>query len=130
MARGSIMLQLQVVDFYAPNVSSIPALDALALDFLDRDKTTVREVAVEKIEGLASASSGIANTPPNAFARLRLFFRDGPKRPKIFLAPSHVPSPQFQGAGVVVLDVLDFGYENVKSFQRLVGAHAYLDEVV
>jgi hypothetical protein len=52
---------------------------------------------------------------------------------KILYAPSHVPSPQFDGARMAILRVRDFNYEVVSpgrlALGRVIGAHAYLDEI-
>lgn len=130
MAKGSLMLQLQVTEVFDIDVTNIPPLFALVLDTLDGDKTTVREISVEKIGGVLS-NTGWGDLTDNASTQLYLAFRDQPL--KIFYAPSHVPSPQFEGAGLAILQVRDYGFTVTPgvrvSLSRQISAHAYLDEV-
>lgn len=48
MAKGSIMLQIAVEQLLSPAVTSAPEIWAVAVDSLDGDRTTVREIASEK----------------------------------------------------------------------------------
>ena len=136
MARGSIMLQLSVGERYALDVISVPPIFALVFDNLDGDKTTVREIAVERAGLIWSINVGNwGDFPDNAYALLYLVFVE-PNRPlKTLYAPSHVPSPQFQGVGQAILQVFDYGYtitggsSPAVAFARVFGAHAYLDEI-
>jgi hypothetical protein len=45
MAKGSIMLQIAVEQILSPAVTSAPEIWAVALDSLDGDRTTAREIA-------------------------------------------------------------------------------------
>jgi hypothetical protein len=134
MAKGSIMLQLEVTQFLSPEVTFAPEIWTVVLDSLDGDSTTVREIATEKI-GVFSGSEDISPaldlSSASAFTDLWLVFPDLRRPPKIFYAPSHVPSPQFDGARLVLLRVRDFGYVSSAEFvlSRAVAAHAYVDEV-
>lgn len=131
MAKGSLMLQLQVTEVFDIDVTTMPPLFALVLDTLDGDQTTVREISVEKVGGILS-NTGWGDMTDNAAAQLYLVFRDRPL--KIFYAPSHVPSPPFEGAGLAILQVRDYGLTVTPgakaSLGRQISAHAYLDEVV
>ncbi len=134
MAKGSIMLQFEVTEVFTPEVTSVPPLFALVFDTLDGDKTTVREIAVEKITSIAlNGHTGSYDASDNGFALLYLVFADRNRPLKIFYAPSHVPSPQVEGAGMAILQVRDFGLTiqspGTISVVRHYGAHAYLDEV-
>lgn len=134
MAKGSIMLQFEVTEVFTPEVTSVPPLYALVFDTLDGDKTTVREIAVEKIRGIAlNLHTGSFDASDSGFALLYLVFADRNRPLKIFYAPSHVPSPQIEGAGMAILEVRDFGWTIASpgniSLVRHYGAHAYLDEV-
>lgn len=133
MAKGSLMLQLEVIQISAPGVS-VPEVWAVAVDSLDGDTTTVREIAAERIgvfqgENLWATQEHSIET---AFTELFLVFSRAESPLKVFYAPSHVPSPPFAGAGLVILRVRDFGYEVESpgrlSVGRVIGAHAYLDE--
>ena len=132
MAKGSIMLQLEVTEvFNTPEVTSVPQLFALVFDILDGDTTTIREIAVEKL-GAMFANVGWGDITDNGFAQLFLVFADRNRPLKTFYAPSHVSSPPFEGAGMAILQVRDFGFTvnpgAEVSFGRHYGAHAYLDE--
>jgi hypothetical protein len=138
MAKGSIMLQIAVEQLLSPAVTSAPEIWAVAVDSLDGDRTTVREIATEKSHQFygwleEGREFGELQFTANALTDLWLAFPDVRRPPVIFHAPSHVPSPPIEGARLVVLRVRDFGY----SFEgaqfvlgRRVGSHAYLDEVL
>ncbi|MBX3236821.1 MAG: hypothetical protein KF814_11765 [Nitrospiraceae bacterium] len=48
MAKGSMMLQIAVEQVLPTAVSSAPEIWAVAVDSLDGERTTVREIATEK----------------------------------------------------------------------------------
>ncbi|SFD86235.1 hypothetical protein [Nitrosomonas sp. Nm166] len=131
MAQGSIMLQVSVIQDIAGPVTSIPPVTVMAFHFLSFDKTTVREITAEKTGGILAGGSnmpiGYSGSP---FAVLRLFLRGGEE--VFFLAPSHVSSPQFE-AGFAILEIEELGVTSIGSnemnLSRLIGGHAYLDEV-
>jgi len=131
MAKGSIMLQVDVLQEIDEPVTSIPPITVRVFDFLSFGKTTVREITAEKTGGIiasgAGTTIGYSGTP---HAELRLFLEGGAE--VSFLAPSHVSSPQFE-AGAAILEVKDTGVTAVDDSKALVsrriGGHAYLDEV-
>src|SRR5262249_51841208 len=55
MARGSIVLQLDVTQTIAGPVLLIPPLIAELFEFLEGGSTTVREIAVEKLGGAVAS---------------------------------------------------------------------------
>ena len=137
MAKGSMMLQIGVEQLLSPAVSSAPEIWAVAVDSLDGDRTTVREIATEKSHqfyGWADEGHefGQLHFSQHALTDLWLVFSEPRRSPAILHAPSHVPSPPIDGARIVVLRVRDFGYGFDPPAQfvlgRRVGSHAYLDE--
>jgi len=132
MAKGSIMLQVDVLQEIGGPVTSIPPVTLKVFDFLSFGKTTVREITAEKaggiVAGAANISVGYSSVP---FAILRLFLRAGEE--VFFLAPSHVSSPQFE-AGAAILEIEELGVTSIGGnelgLSRRIGGHAYLDEVV
>jgi hypothetical protein len=136
MARGPIMLQLAVEQVLSAAVSSAPEIWAVAVDTLDGGTTTVREIATEKVgffHGNGHVSPALDIASGSASTDLFLAF-EGARRPLAILhAPSHVPSPPFENARIAILRVRDFGFSiqppATFSWGRLVGSHAYLDEV-
>jgi hypothetical protein len=133
MAKGKIMLQLGVEQVLSPAVTSAPEIWALAVDTLDGDTTTVREIATEKIgffHGNGNVSPALDISSASALTELFLAFRD---RLTVLHAPSHVSSPPFDGARIVILRVRDFGFTIPSPgnfvWGRRAGSHAYLDEV-
>jgi hypothetical protein len=135
MARGSIMLQLEVTQVLDVSVTSVAPIFVQAFELLSAGRTTVREIAMEKIGGIAaSRTSGLPfDISSSGYARLRLIFSERDRGPVIFLAPSHVASPQIDGAGLAILDVIDAGFSVTSPGflvgARRIGAHAYLDEI-
>lgn len=132
MALGSTMLQLVVNQQLATEVSSVGQIVAEVFEILSLGTVTVREIALEKMGGVAGANSAIPIDFSNTgFATLRLLF-PGSKDKVFFLSPSHVASPPVQGAILAILEVRDVGLTsdgtNLQVARRL-GAHAYLDEV-
>jgi hypothetical protein len=137
MAKGSMMLQIGVEQLLSPAMSSAPEIWAVAVDSLDGDRTTVREIATEKSHqfyGWADEEHefGELHFSQDALTDLWLVFNEPRRPPAILHAPSHVPSPPIDGARIVVLRVRDFGYSFDPPARfvlgRRVGSHAYLDE--
>ncbi|MDD5577736.1 MAG: hypothetical protein PHY16_00480 [Methylobacter sp.] len=140
MAKGSIMLQIEVEQIIQAEVSDAPSILVLALDDLDGDRTTVREIATEKnqffygrdIEG-ASGFAWLDFSSESAFTQMILVGGGNP--PVILHAPSHVSSPPLNGYTIAVLRIQDFGFSSPSGdfrfvLGRRVGSHAYLDEVL
>jgi hypothetical protein len=133
MARGSIMLQLEVEQIFSHTVTRIPVLSREVFDFLDGDRATVRELAVEKVQALGILNLGsnfFESSAGNAFAKLQL--AGGRRNPETLYAPSHVNSPQFVGNLLAILWVRDWGATADRSainLVRAIAAHAYIDEV-
>lgn len=132
MAKGSLMLQIDILQEIDEAVTSIPPLSVSVFDFLSFGKTTVREITAQKTGGVIISSTG--NTIgfsgiPNA--ELKLFLAGG-KEISLF-APSHVSSPQFE-AGFIILELNDIGLfakeDDIKlGVSRRIGGHAYLEEM-
>ena len=131
MAKGSIMLQVDVIQEIEGPVTSIPPITVKVFDFLSFGKSTVREISAQKIGGIlagaANVSIGYSDTP---FAILSLFLEGG--KEVFFSAPSFVPSPQVE-AGFAILEVQDLGATSIgfneMALSRRISGHAYLDEV-
>jgi hypothetical protein len=131
MAKGSIMLQVDVLQEIAEPVTSIPSITVKVFDFLSFGKTIVREITAEKAGGIiAGAANFSVSDSATPFAILRLFLRGGEE--VFFLAPSQVSSPQFE-AGAAILEIEELGVTSIGSNEldlaRHIGGHAYLDEV-
>jgi hypothetical protein len=131
MAKGSVMLQVDVEQVIDQHVSYVPAIVVQAFELLSFGKTTVREISAEKLGGIiAGASASFAGYASTPFAVLRLFLKGGEE--VFFLAPSHVPSPQFE-AGAAILEIRDGGARAIGDTElqvaRRIGGHAYLDEI-
>ena len=133
MAKGKMMLQLAVEQVLGADVVSAPEIWAVAIDFLDGDTVTVRELATEKIglfSGNGHLSPALAISSASGLTDLFLAF---PDRLTVLHAPSHVDSPPITGAQIVLLRVRDFGAaaDPPAAFiwGRRSGSHAYLDEV-
>ncbi|ADE14545.1 hypothetical protein Nhal_1394 [Nitrosococcus halophilus Nc 4] len=134
MAKGSIMIQMEVAEFFDPTVTSVPWLFAHAFDTLDGDTTIVREIAAEKIGGVAfNRHTGSMDLTDGAYVKLFLIFAGQDRPLQSFHAPSHVPSPGIEGAGMAILEIEDPGYRidspGTIAVGRLIGAHTYIDEV-
>lgn len=131
MAKGSIMLQVDVIQQIEGPVTSIPPITIKVFDFLSFGKTTVREITAQKAGGIISGAAnfpiGFSNTP---FATLKLFLEGGAE--VFFLAPSFVFSPQVK-VGFAILEIEELGVTSIGSNEltlaRRIGGHAYLDEV-
>ena len=140
MAKGPIMLQIEVEQIFSAPVTTLPEVWSVALESLDGNKATVREIASEKSQGLylfATSSdyvSGDFEMTSSVMTDVWLVFNDLRRPPRIFHAPSHVPSPPTVGARIVLLRVRDFQFgvdsPGVFSTLRRVGSHAYVDEVL
>jgi hypothetical protein len=134
MAKGSIMIQMEVIDSFGPDVTSFPVLFAHAFDTLDGNTTTVREISAERTGGIIfNKHTGSLDLSDNAYAKLYLVFAEQRRPLQAFYAPSHVPSPPIKGAGMAILEVKEPGYEIAAggsiALTRAIGAHAYIDEV-
>lgn len=134
MAKGSIMIQMEMIDSFSPDVTSVPPLYAQAFDTLDGDTTTVREISAEKAGGVAfNGHTGSLDLADGPYAKLYLVFAEQGRPLQTFYAPSHVSSPQIKGAGMAILEVREGGYEIAAggsiSVFRGIGTHAYIDEV-
>lgn len=133
MALGSTMLQFVVDQQLAQEVTSVAPILAEVFEFLSLGTVTVREIAIEKMGGVAGASSAIPIAESaSGFATLRLFCLQGGKDEEVmFLAPSHVASPPFANGLAVILEIRDTGVSSPQAnlqVARKLGAHAYFDE--
>lgn len=138
MAKGQIMLQIDVDQVISPAVSDAPAVWAVAIDFLDGERTIVREIATEKSHqfyGWADEGHAIGTLAfdQNAATDLWLALPRGQETPAILHAPSHVDSPPIDGPTIVLLRVRDYGFSFDPSTHfvlgRYIGSHAYVDEI-
>jgi hypothetical protein len=135
VALGKKMLQFTIDQELDQDVASISELFGEAFEFLDSGTVTVREIAVQRLGGIAGNNSAIPLTESNnGFAKLRLFCsQQGGKLQELeFLAPSYVPSPPFANGLAVILEVLDLGFTSSQAnlnVARRLGVHAYYDEV-
>jgi hypothetical protein len=125
------MLQLVADQEIDQEVSTIDPFFAEVFEFLSLGTVTVREIAIQKIGGIAGKNAPIPVDFSNTgFANLRLLFPSS-KEEVLFLAPSFVASPPVAGAGLAILEVRDVGItsdaSNLNVFRRF-GAHAYFDE--
>lgn len=141
MARGRIMLQIEVEQIIQPEVSDAPAILVLALDDLDGNRTTVREIAAEKsqfffLRDLHGGGGFGWLDFSSASALSDVIMVGGGNQPVFFHAPSHVLSPAFDGYTIAVLRLRDFGFTFFPPGEvgfilgRRVASHAYLDEVL
>ena len=130
MAKGRIMLQLEVVEHFI-GVDDFPPLYAYVFDTLDGDTTVIREITTQKRGGMILVGRGTVNISEVPFGTVHMVFGDLNRPIQQLYAPSNVPSPKIEGAGMVILEVEDFGIENLgsqeSSLARKVGAHVYLD---
>jgi hypothetical protein len=129
------MLGIEVIQTFATGVLNIPEIWTVVLEGLDGDRTTVREISAEKIQILSGDHlANFATSTGHALADVFLVFDDREEPLKVLYAPSHVPSPTFDGARLVLLRVRDMGYHvpspgNLSTL-RAVQAHTYVDETV
>jgi hypothetical protein len=133
MAQGSNMLQFICDQQLSQEVTTIAPLFAEVFEFLNSGTITVREIAVQKMGGVAGDSSAIPIAESTTgFATLRLFWsNEGDVQEVDFLAPSHVPSPAFANGLAVILEVRDVGFNSPQAnlqVARRLGVHAYFDE--
>jgi hypothetical protein len=139
MAKGSIMLQIAVEQTFSAPITHLPEVWTVAIQSLDGDRTTVREIATEKSQAAylwatdSDYESGEFAMSDGALSDLWLVFPDR-RPPKILHAPSHVASPPIDGARLVLLRVRDYGFTidspGVFATVRRVSSHAYVDEVL
>jgi hypothetical protein len=140
MAKGQIMLQIEVEQVFGAAVTDLPEVWSVALENLDGNKAIVRELASEKSQGVYIFTtdehhmSGDFEMTSSVMTDLWLVFNDLRRPPRIFHAPSHVSSPPTIGARIVLLRIRDFHFSvdspGVFSTVRRVGSHAYVDEVL
>jgi hypothetical protein len=134
MAKGSIMLEIEVIQTLSPGVLNIPEIWTAALEPLDGDKTTVREIDAEKVQILSvSKPAEFETSSEGSLTDVFLVFPEDRKPLKVLHGPSHVSSPQFAGARMVILLVRDMGF-TVPSPAKLtitrgIHAHTYVDEI-
>ena len=129
------MLQLYVEQFSDELVTEVHSLFEEVFIFLDpAKKTVIREISVEQFGGvIATDAAGIVpiGWTDEAVARVRLFFA-GRQETEHFYAPSHVESPEIEGAIGAGLAVLELGFSigspSKLALGRGIGAHAYIDE--
>jgi hypothetical protein len=140
MAKGPIMLQMEVEQVFSAPVTHLPEMWSVVLQGLDGNRAIVREIASEKSQGIylfATDSDYVAGQfemTSSVLTDLWLVSNDLRRPPRIFHAPSHVASPPTDGSRIVLLRVRDFGFSvdspGVFSTIRRVGSHAYVDEVL
>jgi hypothetical protein len=135
MARGGLALGIEVVQTVATGVLTIPEIWTVVFETLDGDRTTVREIAAEKVQILSGSNlERFAASTESALTDVFLVWGDRDTPLKVLHAPSHVASPVFDGARMVLLRVRDMGYHVVSpgklSGTRGIHAHAYVDETV
>jgi len=131
MAKGSIMMQVEIRQQIDQVVTSVPPIYVRAFEFLSFGKTTVREITSQKEGGiLAGASMSLTGWSNLPYAVLSLFLKGGEE--VFFFGPSHVSSPAVE-AGFAILEIADSGVTSIGSTQlsvaRRISGHAYLDEV-
>ena len=134
MAKGRVMLQLEISQIFSSEISSVPPIEALVFDLLDGETTTVREIAAQKVAHLSAGSNvrALDTSSDNALTEVFLVSAQGEQPLTVFYGPSHVPSPPLVGPEMVILKVKDIGYSVVSPgkliFGRVIQAHTYLDE--
>lgn len=136
MARGRIMLQLEVTQSFAEGVASVPPVDALVFDSLDGEVSTVREIASQKIAFMNVGSNvrPAQTTLDRALVEVFLVSARGETPLTVFYGPSVAPSPSVAGPEMVILRVFDLGYSVPPPREifvgRIIQAHTYVDEAV
>lgn len=135
MAKGSLMLGIEVVQVVTTGVLNVPEIWSVVFEPLDGDRTTVREIATEKVENLSGSHlERFATSTESAFTDVFLVSNDREKPLKVVHGPSFVPSPTFAGRRMVLLRVRDMGYQVVSPgslvMARGIHAHTYVDETV
>lgn len=130
MAVTNLMLQVEAQQEFDVDVSTVPHVMAEVFEFLNGGTVTVREVAVEKMGGIAGNNTAIPlDLSPTGFVTLRVF--TGGDGEVDFYAPTSVSSPPVQNSLVALLELQDIGLsapQNVLQGIRQLGAHAYFDE--
>ena len=102
MALGSITLQLVADQQLDQDVSVVEPFFAEVFEFLSLGTVTVREIAMEKMGGVAGKGGATpVDFSTTGFANLRLLFPSS-KEEVLFLAPSFVPSPPVTGRALVL----------------------------
>jgi hypothetical protein len=134
MAKGSIMLGIEVIQTVSPGALTIPEIWTVAFEPLDGDKTTVREIDAEKVQILSGSKlAEFETSSEGSLTDVFLVFPDDRQPLKVLHGPSHVSSPQFAGARMVLLRVRDMGYTVASPgnliITRGIHAHTYVDEV-
>lgn len=135
MAKGSIVLGIEVVQNVSPGVLTIPEIWTVAIEPLDGDKTTVREIDAEKVQLLSGSKLAEFETSSEGSLSDVFLVLPGDRQPlKVLHGPSHVSSPQFAGAKMVILLLRDMGFSipspGKLTISRGVHAHTYVDEIV
>jgi hypothetical protein len=135
MAKGSIMLGIEVVQTVSPGVLTIPEIWTVALEPLDGDKTTVREIQAEKVQILSGSKlAEFETSSEGSLTDVFLVLPDDRQPLKVLHGPSHVSSPQFDGARMVILLLRDMGFSvpspGKLTITRGIHAHTYVDEIV
>lgn len=134
MAKGRIMLQLEVAQNLSEGVAVAPPIEALVFDSLDGEVSTVREIAFQKLAifGRGSDVQPTQLTLDRALTEVFLVSAHGETPLTVFYGPSAVPSPPVTGPEMVILRVLDMGLSvpppHEISVGRMIQAHAYIDE--
>jgi hypothetical protein len=136
MATTNLMIQFSTEQYVSSLVTEVTPIDDEAFLILDPKKTTVvREIATEELGGiLASNASGWVpvGITSRAFAELKLLPPRGEQETSFF-APSHVPSPPISNVLLAILRVSEQGVSvgsgGHLSVGRLIGAHAYIDQI-
>ena len=134
MAKGSIMLGIEVVQTVSPGVLTIPEIWTVALEPLDGEKSTVREIDAEKVQILSGSKlAEFETSSEGSLTDVFLVFPEDRRPLKVLHGPSHVSSPQFEGATMVILRVRDMGYAvpspGKLTITRGIHAHTYVDEI-
>jgi hypothetical protein len=134
MARGRIMLQLEVTQYLGEGVAVAPEVEALVFDSLDGGVSTVREIAFQKLAFLGRGSNVrlTQTTLDRALTQVYLVSARGETPLTVLYGPSVVPSPPVSGPELVILRVFDIGFSVPPPPEifvgRLIQAHAYVDE--
>ena len=134
MATTRRMIQLYVEQIVDPGVTHIYPIVDEVYTFLDPAKrTVVAELTSESIGGIfGAANTGFTvAVSESALTRLRLFFHDERRR-EYFYAPSHVASPEIDGAigaGLLVAQIGARSTTGALTTWRAIGAHAYIDQI-
>ncbi len=93
------MLGIEVVQTLSSGVLTIPEIWTVALEPLDGEKTTVREIDAEKVQILSGAKLGEFETSSEGSLTDVFLVLPEDRRPlKVLHGPSRVSSPQFDGA--------------------------------